>query len=302
MDLAVKILYMLALLGAGFGARRVGVLTAGRADSLTTFAFYVALPALVFDSTAATALEDVLSVAMVAAFLVVLLGVAGIGWLVHRRVPTRAARSVAIVQSYHTNFGFLGLPIVAMTLGSAATAKAGILLGIGALIQIPMTVVLLTSMNDADASLRDELAGVARNPVIAALLLGLGFAAFGVPVPGPASTALGWVSTLALPAALLSVGASLTLSLDGVDVSTVGSVVALKVLLMPLLGLAALSLLTSDIATVQAGSVMLAMPTAVSTFIYANELGGDARLASTNVFVTTVCSLGAVFVILRLLV
>ncbi|WP_435101648.1 AEC family transporter [Halarchaeum sp. P4] len=301
MDLAVKILYMLSLLGVGLGARHLGVLTEERADYLTSFAFYVALPALVFDSTASTPLSDVLSVAMVASFLVVLLGVAGVGWLVHQRVPTRAERSVAIVQSYHTNFGFLGLPIVAMTLGSVATAKASILLGIGALIQIPLTIVLLTSMNDADASLRDELEGVARNPVIAALLLGLGFAAFSLPVPAAANTVLDGVSVFALPAALLSVGASLTLSLDDVDVSTVGSVVVLKVLLMPLLGLAALSVLTSDAVTVQAGAVMLAMPTAVSTFIYANELGGDARLASTNVFVTTVCSLGVVFVLLNVL-
>lgn len=300
MSLAVNLLYMLALLGVGLGARSVGVLTAERADYLTRFAFYVALPALVFDSTATSSLDSVLSLAMVVAVVVVLGGVAAVAWVVHRRVDSTASRSVAIVQSYHSNFGFLGLPIVKTTLGAAAAGKAAVLLGVGSLLQVSATVVLLSTMNGADTSVREEVAGLARNPALWALVVGLGFAVLGLPVPGPAETALGWVSELALPAALLSVGASLTLDVDRVDLPTVGGVVALKVVLMPVVGIAVLTLLAADPVTVRAGALMLAMPTGVSTFIYANQLGGDARLASTNVFVTTVASLGAVFVLLRL--
>lgn len=39
-------------------------------------------------------------------------------------------------------------------------------------------------------------------------------------------------------------------------------------------------------------SVMLGVPTAVSTYVYTSELGGDESFASLNVFVTTVASLG----------
>ncbi|GGN09779.1 AEC family transporter [Halarchaeum nitratireducens] len=299
MSLASNLLYMFGLLGAGLVARRLGLLTATRADYLTRFAFYVALPALVFASTATTDLVAVFSPRMIAAFVLVELAVAAIAWLVHRRLDDPAKRSVAIVQSYHSNFGFLGLPIVTITLGSVAAGKASVLLGVGALVQIPLTVLVLMTINDAEADLRDEFLGIVRNPVIVTLVVGLGFAAFGLPVPDVAATALGWLADLALPAALLSVAASLTFDADGVDVPTVGAVVALKIVCMPLLAFGVFTLLTSDPLTVRTGVVMLAMPTAISTFIYATQLGGDTRLASANVFVTTVTSLAAVFVLLQ---
>ncbi|GAA0306415.1 AEC family transporter [Halarchaeum salinum] len=299
MGLASNLLYLFGLLGTGLVARRVGLLTPTRADYLTRFAFYIALPALIFDSTATTDIATVFSPGMIAAFVLVELAVAAIAWVVHRRVDTAAKRSVAIVQSYHGNFGFLGLPIVAMSLGAAATAKASVLLGIGSLVQVPLTVLVLMTINDADADLRDELVGIARNPVIVTLVLGLGFAAFGLPVPDIATTTLGWLSQLALPVALLSVAASLTLDPDGVDIPTVSAVVALKVVCMPVLAFVAFTLLTSDPITVYTGVVMLAMPTAISTFIYATQLGGDTRLASANVFITTITSLVAVFAFLQ---
>jgi len=300
-SLASNLLYLLAVLAAGVAGRRIGVLTPVRADYLTRFAFYVALPALAFHSLATADLETVLSVEMVVAFAVSVLVVAALAFVVHRGVSTRAERSVAIAQSYHGNLGFLGLPLVSITLGSVAAAKASVLLGVGALVQIPSTVFVLTSLNDADASFADELRGVARNPIVLSLVAGIAASAFGVPIPGVADRALGAVSRLALPAALLSVGASLVLDVDGVEFGTVARVGALKILVMPLVGVVAFTALGNDPLTVRAGTVMLAMPTAVSTFIYANQLGGDAELASTNVFATTVASLGTVFVLLHFL-
>ena len=46
---------------------------------------------------------------------------------------------------------------------------------------------------------------------------------------------------------------------------------------------------------------MLAMPTAVSTYIYASELGGDRDLASATVVATTVAAVVTLFTIVQLL-
>ncbi|MFC7165115.1 AEC family transporter [Halospeciosus flavus] len=237
--------------------------------------------------------------ALVFGFLFVLCAVAAVGWVVHRRASSPATRSVAVVQSYHTNLGFLGLPIVAMTFGDLVTAKASLLLGVGALVQTPVTVLVLTFLNDADASLRSELRGVVTNPVLAALVVGLVCSATGFVPPAAVLSGASTVGSLALPAALLSVGASLSFDADDVDPSIVTSVVALKVLVMPLVALVAFSLLAVDDAGVKAGTVMLAMPTAISTFVYADQLGGDTRLASTTVFTSTVVSLGVVLVLVQ---
>ncbi|WP_117595544.1 MULTISPECIES: AEC family transporter [Haloprofundus] len=299
MDVVSNLVYLLVLLAVGLGLRRLGLLDDARTDRLTQFAFYVALPALVFTSTASQSLGEVLEPRLVVGFWAVLLSAAAVGWVVHRRESSPAVRSVAVVQSYHCNLGFLGLPIVAATFGDVVTAKASLLLGVGALTQVPLTIAVLVFVNNADADLRSELRNLFANPVLVALSVGLLASASGVSVPSPVWSGLEALAGFALPVALLVVGASLSLDDTAVDFSTVGSVVALKMLVMPAIALATFSLLSADVSTTRAGVLMLAMPTAVSTFIYATELGGDANLASANVFATTVASVGTILAVLQ---
>lgn len=301
MSVVENVLFMLALLGAGVVARRVGWLDDARTDRLTSVAFYVALPALVFSSTADQALEEVVSARLLGAFVLVLGSVAAVAWVVHRSAPSPAVRSTATVQSYHTNFGFLGLPLVATTFDGVVVAKASLLLGTGALLQTPLTILVLSRINGASASLRGELRDVATNPVLGALALGLVVSGVGVPVPRVVLAPLTLLGDLALPIALLAVGASLSFARLDVAPTTVGGVVALKTLVMPGVAWVVFSLLTTEPSTLRAGVAMLAMPTAVSSYIYASELGGDGHLASVNVFLTTVLSVGTLFVVFRAL-
>lgn len=299
MDVLWRLGYLLGLLALGLGARQVGLLTERRTDWLAAAAFYVALPALVFSSTYDRDLGSLLSPALVAGVVLVFAATAAVAWVVHRRQPTRARRSVAVVQSYHSNLGFLGVPLVALTLGEEATAVASVVLGVGILVQTPLTIVALVAINDADASLRGELTELAGNPVLWALAAGLAGSPLGLVVPGPADAALAAAGELALPLALLGVGASLQVELAAFDPGATGSVVALKVGLMPALAFGVFSLLTVSPGAFAAAVLMLGMPSAVSTYVYASELGGDARFASVNVFASTAASLASVVAILQ---
>lgn len=286
-----NLVFMLSLLGLGVVGRATGVLTPSRTDRLTWFAFTLALPALIFTSTFSQPLESVLTPRIVAGVWLVIGLMAGAAFVVHRLVATPGARSVAIVQSYHANLGFLGLPLVAASFGDLATAKASLILGAAALTQVPLTIAVLVTLNDRDESVLDEVATLLTNPVIGALVLGLVFSAFGIGVPDPIVFGLESLATLALPIALLAVGASLSPEFGSIDAPTVGRVVLLKTLLMPLLAYVVFTAMSAPQSTLQAGVLMLAMPTAVSTFVYASELGGDRELASLNVFATTIVSL-----------
>ena len=298
MEVFVRLGYLLALLGVGVAARHVGVLTERRNGWLNDIAFYVALPALVFSSTFDRALGELVSPALVGGVLLVFATVVGLAWLVHRHHDARRRRSVAVVQSYHSNLGFLGLPLVEATLGSAASGTAAVVLGIGILVQTPLTVGSLVAINDAEADLVEELRGIATNPVLIALLVGLGFSTAGLGVPVTVATGLGALSELALPIALLCVGASLSVVDSDVDVGLTGSVVAMKIGLMPAVAWVVFTFLAVDATAAAAVVVMLGMPSAVSTYVYATELGGDSQLASLNVFATTLASLGTVTLIL----
>jgi len=293
--------FMLVFLAVGATASSVGALTTSRTETLTAVAFYVALPALVFASTFDRPLEELVSPALLVGFWAVLAITVGIGWVVHRGRRTDARRSVAIVQSYHGNMGFLGLPLVAATMGDEAAAIASVVLGLGALTHVPMTVFLLVRINDSDASLSGELRQLATNPVLVSLLAGIVASVGGVGVPAPVVAGLDAISTLALPLALVCVGSKLDTELSLATLRPTTGVVLLKVVWMPVLAWVVFSALGVGPTALPAAVVMLGVPTAVSTYVYTSELGGDESFASMNVLVTTVASLGTLSVLLWLL-
>jgi len=302
MEVLGRLLALLAVLLVGTALRTTGILDAHRTERLNAATYYVALPALVFVATYDQDVGEIASVGLAVGVAVVLLATALLAWGIHRNRSPDARRSVAIVQSYHSNLGYLGVPLIAATFDSAVTAIASVILGLGALVQVPLTVFLLVTINDADAdvSFVRELGRLARNPVLLALVAGLAVGWVGVGVPGSIALGLDGLGSLALPLALLCVGASLQVDLPNVDAGTTASVVAVKVACMPAIAWAVFSLLDVGAATFTAGVVMLGMPTAVSTYVFAAELGGDAEFASLNVFVTTVASVLSLFVLIEL--
>ena len=299
MEVVGRLLGLLVLLLAGTGLRLTGVLDDARTERLNDLAYYVALPALIFVSTYDRAIGELVSPALLGGLLFVVFATVGVAWVVHRDRAGRRRQSVAIVQSYHSNLGYLGLPLVAATFGGDVTAVASVVLGVVSLTQIPLTVVVLTAINEADASATEELWRLATNPVLVTLVAGLAVGSLGLAVPGTATAALDAAGTLALPIALLCVGASLQVDLPDVDVGATSAVVALKIGCMPALAWVTFSVLGVDTATFTAAVVMLGTPTAVSTYVFANELGGDEEFASLNVFLTTLASVGTLFVLIR---
>ncbi|WP_049927369.1 AEC family transporter [Halopiger goleimassiliensis] len=298
MEVLGRLLALLVILLVGTGLRTVGVLDHGRTARLNAAAYYVALPALIFVSTYDQAIDELVSVPLLAGLVAVVLATAGIAWFVHRRRASSARRSVAIVQSYHSNLGYLGLPLVAATFDAEITAIASVVLGVVTLVQLPLTIVVLSTLNGADAALGNQLRGLATNPVLLALFAGLALGSSPITAPTVVATGLDVIGAFALPLALLCVGASLEVDRPSIDPGATGSVIALKICCMPLLAWFVFGALSVDHATFTAAVVMLGTPTAVSTFVFANALGGDRQFASLNVFTTTLASIATLFVLI----
>jgi len=161
-------------------------------------------------------------------------------------------------------------------------------------------VLLLVTITGADTRLRAQLLELARNPVLLALLGGIAVGSLGVRLNPAVVVGLDVLAALALPLALLCVGATLQVDGPSIDLGATGAVVGLKLIVMPAIAWLAFSVLAVDASTFQAAVVMLGTPTAVSTYVFAYELGGDSEFASLNVFVTTLGSVGSLFVLISL--
>lgn len=297
----LRLASLLALLVLGAGLRAVGVLDDRRAGRLNAVAYYVALPALIFVSTYAYSIGEIVTPALVVGVFVVFFGTVASALVVHRNRSVAERRGVAVVQSYHSNLGYLGVPLIAATFGDEVTAAASAILGLVSLVQVPMTVFVLSTSNGAATTVRAEVRRVLTTPVLVSLVAGLGVGSTGVAVPGILAGGLDLLGGFALPLALLCVGASLEFDVPTVDVGASAAVIALKIVVMPVIAWGVFWGLPVDATTFTAGVVMFATPTAVSTFVFAAELGGDEAFASLNVFLTTLLSMGTLFVLFTVL-
>ncbi len=292
------ILPILVLLVVGLIGRKINLITPWIVKVLNKVAFYIGLPALVFYSIYSRTLAEIFSPFLILGFFATLFAMFGIGWITFKGVKDKAKKSISIAQSYHGNLGYMGLPIVTMAFGDIAGAKASLLLGLGSTTQIPLTIILLVHLNSIRTDTSHKIEQVATNPILIALILGLIFSFFSIPIAGTLDSLLAFLSEMALPIALLAVGASISIDKLGGKLRSVSGVVGSKLVLMPFLGCIILSILGVGAMDLRAGVLMLGMPTAVSTFIYAKELGGDPELASLSVSMTTVLSIISISVLL----
>lgn len=295
------VLTILGLLFLGILGKQVGLINSFRAEVLNKLAFYVALPALIFSSVYDVSLGQIFSLKLIVGFWIGIFLIAALAFLFSRKIKDNASRSVSIVQSFHGNTGYMGLPVVAVVLGEIAGGEASMILGMTSPVQITLTMVILASMNSASADYRQGLKRIFLNPVLISLVLGIAFSYFGLSVPSIPSGAISLISELALPIALLGAGASIELKKPTGKWTMIARTLIFKLLVMPLAGLGIFSALGVQGTSLYVGVLMMAMPSAVSTYIYSREFSGDDNLASLNISLTTLASLLTISLIIFLI-
>lgn len=300
MEIVPILLTVPALLGVGYAGSSVGILSPPRRQVLDGIAYYVALPALLFTSTARQSLADIFLADIVMGVIIVMLLTMLIAWGVLRNRHVPEVRYVAIVQSYHSNFGYLGIPIVAIAFGDLATARAALILGVGVIVQISFTMMLLSRISGGRPAIHD-FTGVIFNPIMLAIIAGFTVAGMGIQIPSGLFSIFAGVGQTALPIALICTGAALTLHASEIDFRLTQTVIGIKVLFMPLLAFLTFLWLGSDAPTMRAAVLMFAMPTAVSTYVFSSAFGGDREVASINIFATTIVATGTMFVVIWVL-
>jgi predicted permease len=98
---------------------------------------------------------------------------------------------------------------------------------------------------------------------------------------------------LALPTALLLIGASLSFRVMRDHISAVMGAVLIKLMLLPGLGLALYRLFDVPPADYLPGLILLASPTATIAYVMAKEMRGDTDFAVAAISASTLISAGS---------
>jgi len=291
----IQVLPFFALVGIGYGAGRSGFFGETATAALTKFVFYFALSAMILKFSAGLDLASIFDWPFFWAYLLGTSAVyvlASIVALLRRRGIEEAAveGQCAVIG----NTGFLGLPMLMMLMGQQILGPLMIILTVDLVVFSSLIVILITAHRDGRVSPRllgSILLGLLKNPMIVSIVVGLGWGATDMPVPGPVAATLDLLADAATPGALFAIGASLA-SKSAERMVVAGWLSFAKLVLHPL----AVGVLAFGVFPVapEAAKVMVAsaaLPVAGNVYMLAQHYGVAPQRASTSILISTIASI-----------
>lgn len=294
MDIFATIIPIFAVITIGWAARQRGFIPVEFLGPANRLVFYVAIPAMIFHAISQRTLSTDFSSRVTAITLATPLLFFFLAWAAGRAFHLKGSHLATFMQSsFHGNLGYIGLAVAYYFLGDAGLAKASILAGFLMLLQNFLSVLILQYYGMGDApggKLPGMLRKILGNPVIVSALAGILFSALQIPLHPIITRTLNIISGMALPLALMLIGASLSLRLIRSRFFTVLVSGVLKLILLPGLGFLLYRLLGIPPAAYLPGLILLAAPTATITYVMAKEMEGDREFAVAAISTNTLLS------------
>jgi malonate transporter len=300
----LKTLPFFAVIGLGFGAGRARFFSEEATAYLTKFVFYFALSAMLFGFAANLDLQTIFSWSFVWAYL----SATTLVWAVVAGVAFARGTGVeAAVFEAHTgvigNVGFLGIPMLALLMGPAAVGPVLMVLAVDLIVFSTVLTLVITGHREGRMRLgvlRVLALGLAKNPMIVSVVLGLAWGAAGWALPVPANEFLTLLGAAATPCALFAIGASLAgRRAERAEVAIWLSFA--KLVLHP--SAVAVAVWAFGVEPC-AGSVMIAaaaLPVAGNVFILAQHYAVAPQRVSAAILMSTAASILTVTVVLALM-
>jgi predicted permease len=312
---------LLAEIGPVFAVILVGVLVSrferfgeSAASTLNDLVYYLALPALIFHSTATSDLSAGIPLVALAVAVGVLLVAYGLGaaTALVSRTAGREANAIGLVAGWG-NVGYLGIPLTTAVLGPATALAASLVSTLHTALAVTIFLVVATLV-DHDRTdghpTRGTLAltlgrRVLGNPVVVAIAAGVLIAALRVPLPGPVSSAVGLLGDMAAPGGLLALGILLRGALPALRTGRAGTVgivgcALVKLVVMPALAIGAVRLFAVPAPWAAVLVVMSALPDAATVFVLTAQYRTWYRESTAVVVLTTAGSVVTLPLVLSL--
>ncbi|MDV7083265.1 AEC family transporter [Rhodococcus sp. IEGM 248] len=294
------------IIAIGYLLGRRGTLGAEGETVLGRLVFFVATPALLFDSLASSDLSVIFSPTLAVAAVTAL--TVGALYMVVARVWLRRSLpelTIGALSASYVNSANLGIPIAVFVLGDASFVAPLLLFQIIAYSPIALTILDVTTLRRG-ASRLDTITAPFKNPIVVAGAAGLLIALLGWTPPEALMQPFRLMGGASVPGALLAFG----ISLYGVRVLEKGTsprrdvalASVLKIVVQPVLAyLMARYLLGLDGHELFAIVVVATLPTAQNVFVYASRYGVGTVLARDTAFVTTLAAIPGIALVSALL-
>ncbi len=281
------------IVALGYILRRHGMITDNFVKLSSKIVFSVSLPALIFIELAEINLNQVFDFRMIVfiyagtiiSFLLI--------WLFATPfIKEPKDRTVFIQGAFRGNYAIIGLALIFNLYGESGLGKASITLAFTIPLYNILSVIILTVplRKEKELKISGTILEIAKNPLLLAVAAAVVFSSTGLTLPFIFSKTGSYLASLALPLALLGIGGFMSFNdvKEGLTKTLFSTII--KLLLIPLsttfiaykLGFTGIDLGILFI--------LFACPTAIASFIMAEAMGSNSKLAANILLITTLGS------------
>lgn len=283
----VFILFLVML--TGFYARKKNFVNGEVVKGLSNLLLNITLPMLIissFEMKYSTKLihNSIFIVIFTAAALVCMIVVSK---LLFYKYPDKQQRILRFCMIF-SNCGFMGYPVMESIMGKVGVFYASVAGIAFNSIQFSIGVMIFTGKKD-----KDGLKDVFLNPALISVVIGLIIFIFSIKLPMVVSKTLSQVGGMTTPLSMIIVGAILaeTKIKDALLDFKLYYSAFTALIIAPLIAFAVTKVFGMNKTVIEVVTILVAMPTASITPIFAEKYGGDKELASKCVFLSTILSL-----------
>ena len=285
------------LLGIGALAIRFRLTDRAFMNRLNTLNYRLFFPFMMFNSIYNAKPEDTPSLKLILTGVLSVLLLVVVLIIIVPRVATENPRRGVIIQAiFRSNFVIYGIPLTTYVFGPERSSVCGMMVLIMvSVFNIAGVVVLELFREGGKVRIGPLLAGLLKNPLLQGCVTGLVFYLLRVPLPPFITSPVASLATVATTLAMLVLGANLVFDEIRKNRRTIAVVLTVRLVLLPLIMLPVAYLI--GLRGVELFLILMIFGTPVATASYpmAQNMGGDGQLAGQLVFVSTVASLGTIF-------
>lgn len=281
-----------AVIVLGHALRRVGFPGDGFWPQAERITYYLLFPALLVNKLAQADFGGADTLPMAAALVLATLAAGGGLLLLRGRMGYRGPAFSSVFQGGVRMNTYVGLAVVAALYGDRGLTLAAVamvaMIPVINLLCVPVVAGMSENGNGGWGRLAAELG---KNPLILGCVIGFAVNLSGLRLHASLYEALAVVGRAALPMGLLAVGAGLKPRSLGSGIGPTLWSSAVKLLLLPLMAALLCHLFGAGGTALSVAVVFTALPTAVSSYILARQLGGDADLMAAIITAQTLLSI-----------
>ena len=285
-----------ALIFLGMFCRGVRFVDQRDARMMAKYAFFIAMPTMVFVKIGAGSALDFLNWGFIWRYELATVLVFVLSALVARPLfsLSRLESGIFGLNAAYPNYGYIGVPLAILALGDGAALPLALILAMDTVVLLVLTGWFATSDGGAGGAalartLWKAVVTAGRNPLLISAVLGLIYAASGVPSPVMLAALLDMISDSAAPVALFALGATVYGQPLKNALGELAAISMARLIIHPVLVAALFLLLPGvDPLWVKAALLSACLPVAANVFVLSDHYGGYSGRSASAILMTTI--------------